>query len=75
MNIKKSLPALEQFFKEEGQKTEVVNHAVKRAALHIATHAAHPQELEAQELEDIGNALSFLSDIMDIIDRYEDGDD
>ena len=72
MNIKNSIEELEQFFKEEGNQPEVINSTVKRAALHIATHVAHPYELGVQELEDIGNALQYLSDIMELVTRYEE---
>jgi hypothetical protein len=37
----------------------------------IATKCAHPQDIEAEDLEKIANALDYLSEIMDIVDKYE----
>lgn len=72
MNIKKSLPQLEKYFQEEGNSPEVINNRVKHAALAIATRCNHPSELEAEDMEIIAMALEHLSDIVEIIDMYED---
>lgn len=78
MNLKKSLPDLERYFSEVGNSPETINHAIKRAALLVATSCAHTEGLEAEDIEKIAFPLTYLSEIIDIIDRYEDeklGDD
>lgn len=72
MNIKKSLPELEKYFNEEGNSPETINHWIKRAALLVATSCAHTEGLTAEDIENIAFPLQFLSEIIDIIDRYED---
>ena len=37
----------------------------------VLLKCAHPQEIEAEDLELIACALSYLSEIMDVIDKYE----
>ena len=72
MNIKKSLNELEAYFHEEGNTPEVINHNIKRASLLIATMCAHPSGISTEDLEQIALPLATLSEIIDIIDKYED---
>ena len=74
MNIKKSLEELEAYFNNERSTPENISYHTRKAAMTIATHCAHPHELEAKDLEDIAIALEYLSDIVDIIEKYEDED-
>ena len=62
---------LESYFNELGHEPDVINHSVKKAAITIATVCAHPQELTTEDLEVIARPLEYLSDIMDIVDKYE----
>ncbi|SFC15435.1 hypothetical protein SAMN04488494_1021 [Xylanibacter ruminicola] len=62
---------LAHYFSTEGSSPEFINNTLRRAAITIATKCAHPQDIEAQDLETIANALDFLNDIMDIVDKYE----
>ena len=71
MNINKSLKELEAYFHEEGNDTETINHQIKRAALAIATVCAHPADLTAEDMEEVALPLQHLSNIIDIIDKYE----
>ena len=68
---KKIWEELEAFFKEETNTPDVFNEEIKRSALRIATCAAHPDELEATDLEAIACTLSHLSEIIDIVNKYE----
>ena len=72
MNIKKSMSELEAYFQENAPK--IINYEIKRAALNIATVCAHPSDLSAEDMEEIALPLQHLSNIMEIIDRYEDKD-
>lgn len=72
MNIKKSMNELEAYFQQEGSTPEVINNNIKRAALLIATMCAHPADITTEDLEQIALPLSNLSEIIDIIDKYED---
>lgn len=72
MNIGKSIDELERYFHEEGNSPETINHLVKEAALAIATVCAHPADITADDLEKIALPLNYLSEIIDIIDKYED---
>ena len=72
MNIKKSMSELEAYFKQEGNTPEVINHNVKKAALLIASVCAHPSDISTEDLEQIVLPLTTLSEIIDIIDKYED---
>lgn len=72
MNINKSIKELEAYFQEEGNAPEIINHEIKRAALTIATVCAHPSDLTAEDMERVAIPLQHLSDILDIIDKYED---
>lgn len=69
---KQALKHLEGFFSDERNTVEAYQSEIKTAALVIATHAAHPNELEAEDLEEIANTISHLSEIIDIIEQYED---
>lgn len=71
MNINKSLKELEAYFHEEGRTPTDINCLIKRAALMLATTCAHPADLTAEDLEDIALPLNCLSEIIDIIDKYE----
>ena len=71
MNINKSLKELEAYFHEVGNDTETINHQIKRAALAIATVCAHPADLTAEDMEEVALPLQHLSNIIDIIDKYE----
>lgn len=72
MNIKKSVNDLESYFREAGNSPETINHYVKEAALTIATVCAHPADMTAEDLEKIALPLNYLSEIIDIIDKYEE---
>ena len=72
MNIKKSVNDLERYFREAGNSPETINHYVKEAALTIATVCAHPSDMTAEDLEKIALPLNYLSEIIDIIDKYEE---
>lgn len=72
MNLKKSLSQLEAYFKEEANAPEIIQHSVKRAAVRIASICAHPQDMTAEDLELIAHPIEYLSEIMDIVDIYED---
>ena len=72
MNIMKSTNELETYFKQEGSTPEVINHNIKRAALLIASVCAHPADISTEDLEQIALPLANLSEIIDIIDKYED---
>ena len=72
MNIKKSISELERYFHEEGNSPETISHHVRDAALAIATVCAHPADITADDLEKIALPLNYLSEIIDIIDKYED---
>ena len=72
MNIKKSINELEAYFKQEGSTPEVINHNIKKAALLIASVCAHPADISTEDLEQIALPLVNLSEIIDIIDKYED---
>ena len=63
--------ALDSYFEELGNDTETINHSVKKAALTIATMCAHPSDMTTEDLEVIARPLEYLSDILDIADRYE----
>ena len=69
---KRVFSELEGFFSDERNTVEAYQSEIKTAALVIATHAAHPNELEAEDLEEIANTISHLSEIIDIIGQYED---
>lgn len=45
---------------------------MKRAAVRIASICAHPQDMTAEDLELIAHPIEYLSEIMDIVDTYED---
>lgn len=68
---KKIIADLETFFSDERNTVEEFNSEIKQAALVIATHTAHPNDMEAEELELVANTLCHLSEIIDIIDKYE----
>ena len=72
MNIKKSLQQLEEYFNLECNSPHAINDEVKRAALIIATTCAHPADLTTEDLEKIALPLERLSEIMNIVDWYED---
>ena len=74
MNIKKSLPELEEYFGLECNSPETINSEAMRAALIIATTCAHPADLTTEDLEKIALPLERLAEIMGIIDKYEDGE-
>ena len=63
--------ALDCYFKELGNEPETINHSIKKAALIIATMCGHPGEMTTDDLEVITRPLEYLSDIIDIVDRYE----
>ena len=63
--------ALDGYFKELGNEPETINHSIKKAALIIATMCSHPGEMTTEDLEVIARPLEYLSDILDIVDRYE----
>lgn len=71
MNISKSLKELEDYFNEEENKPEVINRVVIDALLSLVPICAHPQEMSTDSMEKIGLALQYLSDIINIVDRYE----
>ncbi len=62
---------LAHYFNQEGSTPESIIFSLRHASMTIATKCAHPQDIEAQDLETIANALDFLNEIMDIIDKYE----
>jgi hypothetical protein len=62
---------LAHYFNTEGSTPESIIFSLRHASMTIATKCAHPQDIEAQDLETIANALDFLNEIMDIIDRHE----
>lgn len=62
---------LAHYFNQEGSTPECVNNTLRRAAMTIATKCAHPQDIEAEDLEQIADALDYLSEIMDIVGKYE----
>lgn len=72
MNIRKSITELEGYFREAGNSPDVINHHIKQAALTIATVCAHPADLSAEDLENIALPLNYLSEIIEIIDKYEE---
>lgn len=63
--------ALDSYFMELGNEAETINHSIKKAALTIATICAHPGDMTVEDLEVIARPLEYLSDIIDIVDRYE----
>lgn len=63
--------ALDSYFRELGNEPETINHSIKKAALIIATMCSHPGEMTTEDLEVIARPLEYLSDIIDIVDRYE----
>ena len=71
MNIRKSITELEGYFREDGNSPETINHYIKKAALTIATVCAHPADLSAEDLENIALPLNYLSEIIEIIEKYE----
>lgn len=62
---------LAHYFSTEGSTPESIIFSLRHASMTIATKCAHPQEVEAEDLEQIANALDYLSEIMDIVDKYE----
>jgi len=62
---------LAHYFSQEGSRPENITYSLRHASMTIATKCAHPQDIEAEDLETIANALDFLNDIMDIVDKYE----
>ncbi len=72
MNIRKSITELEGYFHEDGNSPEAINHYIKQAALTIATVCAHPADLSAEDLENIAIPLNYLSEIIEIIEKYEE---
>ena len=62
---------LANYFNTEGSKPESIIFSLRHATMTIATKCAHPHEVEAEDLEQIANALDYLSEIMDIVDKYE----
>ena len=62
---------LAHYFSAEGSTPESIIFSLRHASMTIATKCAHPQDIEAQDLETIANALDFLNEIMDIVDKYE----
>ena len=62
---------LAHYFNQEGSTPESIIFSLRHASMTIATKCAHPQDIEAQDLETIANALDFLNEIMDIVDKYE----
>ena len=62
---------LAHYFSTEGSTPESIIFSLRHASMTIATKCAHPQDIEAQDLETIANALDFLNEIMDIVDKYE----
>ena len=62
---------LVHYFKTEGSKPESIITSLRHSSMTIATKCAHPHDLEVEDLEQIANTLDFLSEIMDIVDKYE----
>lgn len=62
---------LAHYFSIEGSTPESIIFILRHASMTIATKCAHPQDIETQDLEQIANALDFLNEIMDIVDKYE----
>jgi len=62
---------LAHYFSQESSTPESIIFSLRHASMTIATKCAHPQDIEAQDLETIANALDFLNEIMDIVDKYE----
>lgn len=65
---------LAHYFKTEDSTPEVINASLRHAAMVIARNCAHLETLEAEDLEQVADALGYLSDIMDIVDKYEEED-
>ena len=62
---------LAHYFSQEGTTPESIIFSLRHASMTIARNCAHPQDIEAEDLEKIANALDYLSEIMDIVDKYE----
>ena len=62
---------LAQYFSTEGNTPESIIFSLRHASMTIATKCAHPHDIEAEDLEKIANALEYLSEVMDIVDKYE----
>ena len=62
---------LAHYFSKEGTTPESIIFSLRHASMTIARNCAHPQDIEAEDLEKIANALDYLSEIMDIVDKYE----
>lgn len=62
---------LAHYFGTEGSEPESIIHSLRHASMTIATRCAHPHDIEAEDLEQVANALEYLSEIMDIVDKYE----
>ena len=62
---------LVQYFSQETSTPETIIFCLRHASMTIATKCAHPHDIEAEDLETIANALEYLSEIMDIVDKYE----
>ena len=62
---------LAQYFSHETSTPETIIYSLRHASMTIATKCAHPHDIEAEDLEKIAYALEHLSEIMDIVDKYE----
>lgn len=62
---------LANYFSQEGTTPESIIFSLRHASMTIATKCAHPQDIDAEDLEKIANALGYLSEILDIVDKYE----
>lgn len=62
---------LAHYFSIEGNQPNEIIDSLRHASMTIATKCAHPHDLEAEDLEQIANTLEFLSEIIDIVDKYE----
>ena len=62
---------LAHYFTMEGSTPASIIYSLRHASMTIATKCAHPQDIEAEDLEQIAFALNFLSEIIDIVDKYE----
>lgn len=62
---------LAHYFRKEGTTPDDINYCLHHACLTIATKCAHPQEIEVEDLELIACTLSYLSEIVEIVDKYE----
>ena len=62
---------LAQYFRQEGSTPESIINSLRHASMAIVTKCAHPSDIEAEDLEKIAYALEYLSEIIDIVDKYE----